>query len=456
MLRQRVRFGRFVFLGITLGWLGGSVPTAASAQALADFEKPPTLTARDLVPAGRLQGPGYRIDDAVPTDGFLATFTVRSDYGVFTARGPGMLEIRLREVAGLRQLEAISKSAAFVEGLRASATEFGGQVKELVTNPVETVKAMPEGVGRFFERIGRGAKTGMQKLGDANAAQNAPAPPPPGPGAGLPGASPPGAKPDVSVTTEAAKAAGSVTRDAFGYDDRRRQLAKEVGVDPYTTNPVLRKQLDDVAWAAFAGGLGVTAMKSMVPGSMVIGTSTMLTDWVYDTPPGDLKVRNEKALLAMEVSQEAVDHLLRHPWYTLTRQSRLVLALARLGGVTGRADVMPLALSVASEAQARFVVGAVEMLARYHEKVAPLAKVEVLGTVVARTRAGTLVVPGSVDLLAWTPTIDRFVRRSDLKAATKVLWLSGHATPRARSELERRGWTVEAPAPGEASTPPGA
>ena len=104
-----------------------------------------------------------------------------------------------------------------------------------------------------------------------------------------------------------------MTRDAFGYDDRRRQLAKQVGVDPYTTNPVLAKQLDDIAWAAFAGGLGVTALKSMVPGSMVIGTSTMLTDWVYDTPPGDLKVRNEKALLAMGVSQEAVDHLLRHP-----------------------------------------------------------------------------------------------------------------------------------------------
>jgi hypothetical protein len=246
-----------------------------------------------------------------------------------------------------------------------------------------------------------------------------------------------------------------VTRDAFGYDDRRRQLAKQVGVDPYTTNPMLAKQLDDIAWAAFAGGLGVTALKSMVPGSMVIGTSAMLADWVYDTPPGDLKVRNEKALLAMGVSQEVVDHLLRHRWYTLTRQSRLVHGLERLSGVTGRADVMPLALSVTSEEQARFVTGALEMLARYHEKVAPLATVQVLGTVVARTRAGALLVPGSVDLLAWTPTLDRFVRRPDLKATTKVLWLSGRATPRARRELERRGWTVEAPAPGEASAPIG-
>jgi hypothetical protein len=457
-MQGRVELGPLAVLGITLGWLCGGVPTVvtdrvAVAQDRADFETPPTLAARDLVPAERLQGAGYRIDDAVPTDGFLATFTVRSDYGVFTARGPRMLEIRLREVAGLRQLDAISKSDVFVQGLKASATELGRQVEQLVTHPVDTVKGIPEGVGRFFERVSRGAKTGVQKLGAAQAAQDAPAPPPPGPGARLPGASPPEARPDVDVTAEAAKATGRVARDAFGYDDRRRELAKQVGVDPYTTNPVLAKQLDDIAWAAFAGGLGITALKAVVPASMVLSTSTMLTDWVYDTPPGDLKVRNEKALLAMGVSQEAVDHLLRHRWYTLTLQSGLVRGLERLSGATGRADVMPLALSVASEDQARFVVGAVAMLARYHESAAPLATVQVLGTVVARTQAGALVVPGPVDLLAWTPTIERFSRREDLKATTRVLWLSGQVSPRARRELERRGWTVEAPAPGEASPP---
>ena len=455
MTMSGLKLGRVVVLGIGAGWLCAGVPTLATAQARADFETPPTLAARDLVPADRLQGPGYRIDDAVPTDGFLATFTVRSDYGVFPARGPGMLEIRLREVAGLRQLEAISKSDAFVEGLKASATEFGGQVKQIVTNPVDTVKAIPEGVGRFFERVSRGAKTGVQKLEATKAEQGAPAPPPPGPGAGLPGASSPGTKPDVTVTTEAAKAAGSVTRDAFGYDDRRRQLAKQIGVDPYTTNPVLAKQLDDIAWAAFAGGLGVTAMKSMVPGSMVIGTSTMLTDWVYDTPPGDLKVRNEKALLAMGVSQDAVDHLLRHRWYTLTRQSRLVHGLERLGGVTGRVDVMPLALSVTSEEQARFVAGAVEMLARYHEKVAPLATVQVLGTVVARTQAGAHRGPG----VGGPPGVDADAR--PLRPATGSQGRDEGAVAIRACDATRpagaraRGWTVEAPAPGEASAPVG-
>ena len=107
-----------ILCGAMLAVLCAGAAHGASAQARAGYEAPPTLRARDLVPAERLQGPGYEVDDAVPTDGFLATFTVRSDHGVFEARGPGMLEIRLGEVAALRQLDAISTSDAFVKGLR--------------------------------------------------------------------------------------------------------------------------------------------------------------------------------------------------------------------------------------------------------------------------------------------------------------------------------------------------
>jgi hypothetical protein len=57
----------------------------AWAQTRAQYEAPRTLRARDLMPAERLQGPGYQVDDTVPTDGFLATFTVRSDHRVFVA-----------------------------------------------------------------------------------------------------------------------------------------------------------------------------------------------------------------------------------------------------------------------------------------------------------------------------------------------------------------------------------
>jgi hypothetical protein len=40
----------------------------------------------DLVPESQLTGPRYTIEDAVPTDGFLASVTIRSDWTEGTAR----------------------------------------------------------------------------------------------------------------------------------------------------------------------------------------------------------------------------------------------------------------------------------------------------------------------------------------------------------------------------------
>ena len=275
-----------------------------------------------------LEGKRYRVEEQVPTDGFLMKFTIVSDFGTFIARSPEMAEVRIKEIDALDRLEKVSQSDAFMEGLKASGREFGKQVGQLVDEPVETVKAVPAGVGRFFDRVARGAKTGYQKLGDVKEQEKQTAPPPPGRGAGLPGESEPS-----GVVGE--KIVGRGGRRAGGGEDHGRRLRlrrpapphrQGAGGGPYSTNPVLTQRLNDIAYAAFAGGLGVTAFKAVVPGSMVVSTTTMLSDWVWDMPPGDLKVQNERSLKAMGVSQEEVDLLLRQPYFTLTLQTRLVKA----------------------------------------------------------------------------------------------------------------------------------
>ena len=160
----------------------------------------------------------------------------------------------------------------------------------------------------------------------------------------------------MTVEEAAVRAVGKTTADAFGYDDQRRRIARELGVDPYSTNPVLTKMLDDIASAAFAGGLGISAFKAVVPAGMVISTTTTLSNWVWDMSPGDLKVQNERSLKAMGVSQDQIYLLLRQPHFTLTLQTRLVKALERLKQTTGRPWIMPVATTVRSFDQARFVV----------------------------------------------------------------------------------------------------
>ncbi len=424
--------------------LMGMSSTARSAGGAA-FEKPPVLKASQLLSAQIPQrGARYTIDENVPTDGFLMSFTIRSDFGTFVARSPEVLEQRLVEIGALGQLEKVSTSEAFVAGLRASAQEMGQQLTKLATEPVATIKGIPEGIGGFFDRVSRGAKTGAQQLGDIQEQEKQIGPPPEGIGASLPGKPEPGSPKDSTITVAEAsmRMTGQVTANALGYDDQRRRIAREVKVDPYSTNPVLTRKLDELAKAAFAGGLGVTAIKAAVPASMVLSITTILSDWVWDTPPGTLKVQNETALKSMGVSQDMVDLLLRQPYFTLTLQTKLVRALQRLPQTGNRAAVMPLAVTVVSFDQARFVVDAMEMLAQYHETVSPLLALEQKVPFAARTKAGGLVVAAPVDYLAWTQQIQRFASRSELQAKERTFLLRGTATRLAQTELTKMQWNV--------------
>ncbi len=417
------------------------------AAATTGYESPPTLSAADVAKSSLLKGPHYRVDPQVNTDGFLTRFTIYSDYGAFAAVGPGMLDLRVREIAALADLQKVEQSSEFQSGAKAAANKTIDGIKHFVDEPTETLKGVPEGVGRFFQRTYRSAKTGVQKLGDVQEGRATGAPPS-GPGANLPG----GVSRDAGaggqdVYSAGAKAAGDAALNALGFDDARRRLAKRLGVDPYTTNRPLAKKLDDVAWGGFAGDLGVDVLTALIPGGTLVATSTRLSNWVWDMPPGDLRLHIEKSLLAMGVGRDDVDLLLRHRWYPLSLQAALVLAMEELKGLAGHLDVMPLALTVASEEQARYLVQTLRMTARYHETVKPLEALVVLGTVAARAKDGEVVIAAPVDHLAWTVALDRFTANEELAASKRSVHLAGRLTDRADAELRGRGWAVHGNSP---------
>ena len=86
------------------------------------------------------------------------------------------------------------------------------------------------------------------------------------------------------------------------------------------------------------------------------------------------------------------------------------------------------------------VAGAIDMLARHHERAEPIALVTAPGPLVGRTAGGTLVVAAPVDCVAWTERVGRFARRDDLAAPDRIAWLSGQTSPGARKAIEARGW----------------
>ncbi|MEA3275716.1 MAG: hypothetical protein U9Q81_10595 [Pseudomonadota bacterium] len=438
--RSRISFGAATILSVL------SFPplcASESEQRPAAYEEPPVLKASDLLPTEMLSGPRYRVQEAVPTDGLLAWFTIDSDFGTLRAASPEMAKIRINEIGALEQLESFETSDLAKDGFKRSAKELGDNLSHLIDEPEETLKGVPDGIGRFFKRTYRAAKTGVQTVQDRRTGPEEGGAVVAGPGANLPGApvEPEQAPPDMSTAEESARLAGKTTADIFGYSTQRREIAKQLRVDPYTSNPVLAKRLDEVAWSGFSGGLGVTALKALAPGSALVSVTSSASNWVWDTPPGDLRVWNEQTLLGLGADQDSVDRFLRHPWYTLTLRTRLVKSLNALQGVADRNSILPLALSVTSFDQARFVVESTEMLSEIHGSIVPIGRLTADPTVAGWTANG-LIVPAPVDAMSWTPMLYNFAHRPDLSVVERTIYIRGGATELAQTQLAALGWRL--------------
>jgi len=392
----------------------GTCPVAWGAD---DFETPPVLRAADVVPEALRKGEGFHVADAVPTDGLTTRLRLVSDVGTFEVHGIETLAIRVSELRAMRELAKASKTDTFTHALAETAKRPVKAAVTIVQHPVETAKGFPSALGRFFDRV----ESGGTRVYDAATDER---------------------KSDDERTKEVASGTGQAAVDALGLEQERRNLAKQLGVDPYTTNHALSVKLDEFAKVAFYGRVGLNTLISVVvPASILITGTSVTRDLVYDTPRGDLIVRNEAALRAMGVSEASLRALQRSAGFTLSVQTELVHHLESLSSVKGRPAVVALAATAATTDQALFLTRGVRMLAARHAE-HPLAEIHGAGTVFGHGADGEIVVPGAVDYVSWTSRTARFAQRADLSAPKREVRLTGHMTPRAKSGFEALGWTV--------------
>jgi hypothetical protein len=407
------------FLAVALLMWGVGLPTA---RAQSKFEEPPVLKASDLAPPTMLKGPRFTVDERVPVANLLPRFTIRSEFGVFEAHGRDMLGIRVIEIGALDELERTSKTEEFVKAAGGAVARPVKAAGHMLMNPVETVKGAPAAVGRFFDRVQLGGKAVAEAAG--------------------------GQGTTADKTAAVTKRVGGVTADVLGYEQERRALAKRLNVDPYTTNHVLSEKLNDIAWVAFSGRVGVnTVVAVAVPFSMAISATTITNDMVWDMKPADLLTLDEKKLRDMGISEDRIEAMLKNQWYSITALTSLVNSLESLVGVKGRDQVVAFAAAAASEDRARLIVGVAQMLARYHATIEPLAQVSAPGPIIARTRAGVVLVPAPLDYVPWTEPVAAFARRPDLKAKERTVWLTGKLSPVAKREFAAAGWTIREATP---------
>ena len=391
----------------------------AQAQAASGYETEPVLKAEDLAGPELLKGPHFTVDPKVPIRGFIARFTMRSTFGTFEVDGLRMLPIRANEVEALAKLDEVSRTREFSAAMGRAAARPFTSAANMISRPVETVRGIPGGAARLFGR----ARLAGERIHQAATATD---------------------QGGVERTAEASRRVGEATVTMLGFEQERRRLAKSLGVDPYTTNPVLSEKLTDVAWVAFSGRAVISAFSAiLVPYSMAMTGVSVTNNAVYDTPAGQL-INNAAAIFGETgASQAEVQALMENPQYSLSVLTALATGIQRLQGVAERESLVIFAATAQAEDEANFIAGAVNMLARYHEAVAPIARTSAPGPLLGHTAAGTLVLPAPVDHVSWIKRLGRDVARPEFQAPDKVAFLSGQMSPLAHKKLTARGWRID-------------
>ena len=405
--------------GLAALWLAAAVCTAPMSAGQSADEAPPRLSASALLEPALAKGPNHQVDDPVTTDGYFYRFTITSRFGSFDALGRSELTVRVHEIGALAELEKVSKTEVFLAAAGQSVVKIGQSAAAVVTDPAAAAKGMGSGMKRFGVNLGRRTQRAVESVGDDSGE----------------GQSPPGS---------------SAASAVLGVSGASRRWARKVGVDPYTTNLVLRKALDDIAKVDAAGSI---ATKVAVPIPQVVGMTSTVGDLVWGKDPEELRKINEKALRELSVPDATSKALSSNRWFTLTYQTRLISAL-RAVTPAGAADYVHTASEASSEREALFFVESAEMLARRHAR-------QPVTAVLTDSRA--LVAAGAGDVASALLPLDyigmtRATRtalhdigaraRHELKARRLEVVTTGRLSDRLQGELASLGWVLAAEATG--------
>jgi hypothetical protein len=403
----------FSFLAAAPFLLGQTEPTLPTSD---DNEDLPELKASEILRENILAGPHHRVREEVATSSGANHFIIDSDFGVFEADGNEMFDRRIGEINAIAELKDVSRTDEYKNALKQAAKSPVAAAKKIITDPVNTVKSVPSGIMKFMRSTGESIKS-IGKKGTSNEAE------------------------------------GNQLQQMIGFSTAKRKAAIKLGVDPYSSNTVLQKELDGISWATFAGGATLSLVTP--PGGRVIGValtptgvSNSLQELLRDNSPTDLKVINRKSLVAMGASEKQANQFLDNAAFSPTAQTAFVLNLRSLEDVQNRAAFVRLASRTSStEADAIFCVQTAALMSKLHNGDKPLAKIAVIGDFpVCIAKDGTTIVALQWDYAAWTPAAERFVeslQAQNTSEGSNLVALSGVVSPRLRQELESRHFQVE-------------
>ena len=363
---------------------------------------PTTSVATDLV-----SGPHYSLGPIVTTFAYLNRYTVSSDYGPFVAPSDARLRRLIREIAAFAQLKAMQETDAFKKAAAEAGKSAFRSAKNLIDDPVGTLSAIPEGISSIFDRASEQIRrSGRSQYEDDPAKQ------------------------------------------VLAVSSYKRELAAKLGVDVYSSNETLQKELNRLAWASAAGNLTLGAL-SLATGALALQVASNVRmleqarNLVESTPPSELSKRNRDQLRRMQVPEATSNGLLQNRVLSPRHQTIIVASMMALGGIPGRAQFITYGSGADTEDAALLFQQMAELIAGYSATVAPVRQITILFNlpVVSTIKDSAVLLP--VDRLLWTERSAGVAQGlAGLRPHGPTIWMTGDASPRAEAGMEGLGFAL--------------
>lgn len=383
------------------------------------YETAPVLKASEILQLPYLVSPNHKVREEVTPYLGANRFVIDSQFGTFVAEGNQMLQDRVKEIEALARLREMSGTKEFAQGMKEAAKVPLEVAGDLVTSPVETIAAVPKGVGKFLGRVGRGAK-------------------------------------EAASGRERGEGEGGVIKNAAGVSSTKRELCAQLGVNPYSSNELLQQELDRVAWVISVGKMTVKAATLPVGGAAgaalsAVSAVDVTNNIVYEQSPLDLRKTNLGKLKDMGISEKDAGAFLSNSTFSPWHQTRIVGSLEKLSGVNGRDVLLRDATTMTeNEIDAVFYQQTAMLIAHANASGVLIDRIELInGFPVCIGPDGGVIVALQWDYAMWSPRSGKFadalqaMQVNGARPPSLIVVITGAMSPRLKQELASRGFRVQ-------------
>jgi hypothetical protein len=364
------------------------IVAAAASSALAqngtpEYEAPPQITPDRVLTPTLLASGNHRVRDEVKTRGNWLQFEIESDFGSYKALSIPMVALRVHEIRTLAQaVNAFQRdNQQLAERLRGQLTVGADSFVDILTSPLSTTSQL---VGQFGSNV-------AQTIDELR---------------------------ERPTGGEEQTAGGQTVYHSFVPGDptlaaHKRNVASQLDLDFYSTNPKVQEFLDTVASARGAGQQSAGVVTIALPRGEEIRVAdgrveaAVRSAMAHDTI-NQLYARNFRQLVSAAVGEELAHAFLSHPVLSPWHKTMLTEWVAFLDGVENRGALLSAARTARSEEEALAYLQVGKMLAAYQERSGSLRRLASAGhMVLATTRDGAITVMLPFDILYWNRETER-------------------------------------------------